>query len=278
MIKKDNLSYQIIDSHLHLPWQEKYKTIEEKYKYLKKQMTEYKIDHGVLIADSEIDSCIGNNSECLRIVERDDSLSMVYGFSPLERYENQLLELEELLKNGKVIGVKLYPGHEDFAMNDIRLSRVFELCVMYDVPVLIHTEWNDDYYPQYSHPFFINQIAEKYCELKIVCCHIWTRRTLKSLKQTMKNRNVYYDVSSFVASEEYKEKYPNVFPSMDEAVSLLEKVVELVPDRVMFGSDFGTLEISDHIEMILRADLSNSELKKLLSDTAIKLFDIEVNQ
>ncbi len=274
MLRKKDKNYKIIDAHLHLPWEDRFKTINEKYEYLKRQMKENQIDHGILIADSEIESSIGNNDQCLEIVEKDSKLSMVYGFSPLQRYDEQMNQLIQLLVEGKVVGVKLYPGHEDFSMNDIRLRDIFEVCIKYDVPLLVHTEWNDDYYPQYSHPFYIKQIAERYAKLNIVCCHIWMGRVLKSIRTTMKQSNVYYDVSSFVASEEYESKYPGVFPDMDKAVEILNKVLDLVPDKVMFGSDFGTLDISDHVSMVTQCSCSEEKLFNLLSKTAEKVFKL----
>ena len=186
MIIKNNEKYKVIDAHLHLPWQDKYKTISEKHEHLKTEMKLNNIDYGILIADSLLESSIGNNQQCLKVVESDPKLYFVYGFSPLERYDEQLIEVEQLLIKHKTIGIKLYPGHDDFSMNDIRLNKVFILCIKYDVPVVIHTEWNDDCYPQYSHPFFIKQIAEKYTSLRIVCCHIWMGRIMESLKLTEK--------------------------------------------------------------------------------------------
>ena len=113
MLNKNNKKFKVIDAHLHLPWQDKYKTVEEKYEYLKYEMNENNIDYGILIADSELESSIGNNKQCLEIVNNNPRLSLVYGFSPLERYEEQLNEVDELLLNKKIVGVKLYPGHED---------------------------------------------------------------------------------------------------------------------------------------------------------------------
>lgn len=275
MIKINNKEFKVIDAHLHLPWQDEYKTINEKHEHLKTQMKANKIDYGILISDSLLESSIGNNQQCLDVVESNPKLYFVYGFSPLKRYDEQLIEVEGLLIQNKAIGIKLYPGHDDFSMNDIRLIKVFDMCIKYDVPVVIHTEWNDDYYPQYSHPFYIKQIAEKFQNLRIVCCHIWMGRVSESLKLTEKLANVYYDISSFAISDEYRKLYPNVgFPTMEESVQLLEDVIKRIPDKVMFGSDFGSLKISDHIKMVLKSNLSQQELSSLLYDTAKRVYKI----
>ncbi|KFZ25771.1 MAG: Amidohydrolase [Candidatus Izimaplasma bacterium HR2] len=275
MIKIKNNNYKIIDAHLHLPWEDKYETIDEKYKALKHEMKINNIDHGLLIADSLLDTTIGNNKDCLRIVEKDSNLSLIYGYSPLEREVEQLDEVRGLLNFNKVKGIKLYPGHDDFSMNDIRLDKIFKLCIEFDIPIALHTEWNDDYFPQYSHPFFIKQIAEKYPTLKVVCCHMWMPRVIESLKLTKDLNNIYYDISSFSVSKKYLEKYPNAgFPTKEEAISLLEQIMNIVPNKVMFGSDYGTLLINDHIDTVLKSNLNDEQLQKLLYLNASRIYNI----
>lgn len=60
---------KIIDGHLHLPWEEKYNTIELKYKKLKDELLKNNIDFGILIADSIIETNIGNNKDILETIK-----------------------------------------------------------------------------------------------------------------------------------------------------------------------------------------------------------------
>ncbi len=69
----------------------------------------------------------------------------------------------------------------------MRINDVKNLCINYKVPLVVHTEWNDEYYPQYSHPFFVKQLAENNPDLNIVCSHIWNPRVIKSFSLTKKN-------------------------------------------------------------------------------------------
>ncbi len=143
------------------------------------------------------------------------------------------------------------------------------------MPLVIHTEWNWDYYPQYSHPFFISQIAEKYKELKIVCAHIWIPRSIESIKHTIKYDNVFYDMSSFAFDEEYKELYPKAsFINYEMAIEILENIIERIPDKVMFGSDFGTLKIGAHIEIIKRLKITEKNMSKLLYENAKMIYKL----
>ncbi len=201
MVNRNKADFRIIDAHLHLPWPEEYPTIEKKLKRLQEEMHYHNIEHGLLISDSLLETNIGNNEECLWAVNQVKNLSLVFAFSPLSRLEEQLEYLEELLKEKKLVGLKLYPGHEDYCLNDPRLGEPIKLCLEYQIPLLIHTEWNADSYPQYGHPYFVKQLAEKNEDLKIVACHVWLPRVLESFQQTQELKNVYYDLSDFCMVE-----------------------------------------------------------------------------
>lgn len=275
MIKFKNNQYKIIDSHLHLPWQDEYSTIEKKLKRLQREMKENGIDYGVLIADSILDSNIGNNEQCLKAISNSNNLFLIFGFSPLERLDDQLIFARELLEEKKVVGMKLFPGHEDFCMNDPRIKDVINLCIKYEVPLLVHTEWNSEDYPQYSHPYFIKQIAENSPDLNIICCHIWNPRVIESLKLTRELPNVFYDISSFCMGKHYFADYPKTsFPRKEKAIEYLQHLVEVCPERVIFGSDYGSLSIAEHLELVLESKLKEDEIKNILYENANRIFKL----
>ena len=84
MIKIQNNQYKVIDAHLHLPWQDEFSTTEKKLERLQKEMRNNGIDYGILIADSILESNIGNNEECLCAVSNVNNLFLVFGISPIE--------------------------------------------------------------------------------------------------------------------------------------------------------------------------------------------------
>ena len=249
MIKIQNNQYKVIDAHLHLPWQDEFSTTEKKLERLQKEMRNNGIDYGILIADSILESNIGNNEECLCAVSNVNNLFLVFGISPIERLGEQLLYCEKLLKDNKVVGIKLFPGHEDFCMNDPRIKDVINLCLKYEVPLLIHTEWNSEEYPQYSHPFFIKQLAQSNSDLNIICCHVWNPRVIESLKLTQEFSNIFYDISSFCMENNFREHPKTLFPSKKK-----QPIFEISYEN-MFGKsallDYGSLSIAEHLELVL---------------------------
>lgn len=277
MIKYQNREYKIIDAHLHLPWQNKYSTIEKKSTALQNEMKRNGVDYGILIADSILDSNIGNNEQCLKVVNESNNLFLVFGFSPIERIDEQLRFAEVLLKEKKTVGIKLYPEHEDFGINDIRINDVRNLCIKYKVPLVVHTEWNDECYPQYSHPFFVKQLAENNPDLNIVCSHIWNPRVIKSFKLTEKLPNIFYDVSSFCMGAQFYLNNPETpFPNKEKAIEYLQHITGICPERVMFGSDYGALSMKEHIELVLDVKLDESKTYEVFYENANKIFKLDL--
>lgn len=262
---------KIIDTHVHLPWQDEFSTIEEKKIELKKQMKNNGIDYAIIIADSEIHTNIGNNEEVVDAIKDDPSLFCIFGYSPLERHQELLEQAEIYLKKDLIKGIKLYPGHENFSMNDIRLEPVFNLCMKYDVPLAIHTEWNHDYFPQYSHPMFICEIAKRYPKLQIVCCHTWMPKVMFCFDMVKDIPNINIDISAFMMGEEMIKKYSG-FPNLDQATQTLKSVFEYCSDRIMYGSDYGSLSIKDHIQLVNNGRFDKESKQKILFDNANRIY------
>lgn len=275
MINFNKNQYKIIDAHLHLPWQNEYSTIEEKLERLQKEMNNNGVDYGILIADSILESNIGNNEECLAAVKNTDNLFLIFGFSPLQRLNEQLAYAESLLKEKKIVGIKLFPDHEDFYMNDFRIKDVINICIKYQVPILVHTEWNLKVASQYSHPNFIKELAQSNPDLKIICCHMWNPRIIEGFKITKDLLNVYYDISSFSMGKLFLKDHPeSLFPRSEKASQYVNYLMKTIPERVMFGSDYGSLSIEEHIEIVLNAGLNDKEIRKILYENANKIFNL----
>jgi len=267
----------IIDAHVHLPWQDEFATIDEKIKELKRTLADNGVEYAVVIADSELESCIGANDEVIQALSKEDKLFCLFGYTPLERQKEQLDQAEAYFKQGLIKGIKVYPGHENFTMNDRRLKPVFDLCIKYNSPLAVHTEWSSDAYPQYSHPLFISEIAKLYPDLNIVCCHMWLSKALFCFEMIKDLPNVYIDVSSFMMGEEMIKKYQG-FPDLDKAVDILETITAYCEDRIFFGSDYGSLSMEDHLLLVAKWDAHDAVKRKVLFENANRLYRLGLDQ
>jgi len=82
-------------------------------------------------------------------------------------------------------------GHEQFYLNDPRLESVFLLCEAFDVPVAVHTGWDN---PHFNAPALFADIAGKHPKLKIVNCHLWYPKIDYCYEVTRDYQNIYYDI------------------------------------------------------------------------------------
>ena len=137
----------IIDAHLHLPcYDDALQTLNDKKDRLLKDLSKAGVSGAIVIADSEESSAIGTPQECVELFSDTDNIFIMGGISPLIDYENRLAQLDSYLTNSLIIACKLYPGHEAFYMDDPRLNSVFQLFIKHDVPLAVHTGWDEAQY------------------------------------------------------------------------------------------------------------------------------------
>ncbi len=271
MIHKTN----VIDCHLHLPIIEDNSNFKKRVSILLNEMRKNGIDYGFVIADSLIDTTIGNNQKVYNAIKDEKSLYMIYGYTPLERRKEQIEELKILLKTNKLIGIKLYSNHEEYSLDDIRLKEIYKFAEDNKLFIMIHTEWSDDAFPQYSHPYYVKQIVEEYKDLKIICSHLWSGKEDIALYWLKDLANVYFDFSSFIMSEKIKNLYPNCeFRNIEEASKILRKVHEKIPSKLLFGSDYGECEIKDHVKLSLLT-FNENELKDIYYNNILNVCDLK---
>ena len=183
-----------IDSHLHLPcYDDTLITLEDKRTRLLDDLAKAGVDGAIVISDSELSSDIGTPQQCVELFSETINVFIMGGISPLIDYNARLFQLEEFIIKGLIIGCKLYPGHEAFYMDDPRLNDLFRLCEKYDVPLAVHTGWDNT---QYNHPKYFAEIAEEHPKLRVVICHMYWPEIDLCYNMTREYSNVYYLNSS----------------------------------------------------------------------------------
>jgi len=250
----------IIDAHVHLPVGEGMENRQAQKERLLAEMRKSGVDGCIVIADSELESVIGTNEECIALFEGDENVHVIAGISPEIDFDNQLAKCENWLADGIVIALKLFTGHEAFFLNDPRLDAVYDLAERYDVPVLFHSGWDNT---QFGDAVYAAEVAQKRPGLKLVCCHCWYPQIEKCLPLTGLE-NLYFDLSS-VADD------PAILPEISGKV---RKLAAAVPDRVMFGSDYSGCSMAAHLEFVKGLELPEDIEEKVLSGNAERLYRI----
>ena len=160
-----------------------------------------------------------------------------------------------------LVGLKLYPGHEPYFMNDERLISTFELCKKFDRPLLVHTGWDNSHY---NHPKYFASIAEQNPNMRIIMCHLWWPDIETCYEVTEPYANIYYDISSLAHEKELISK----------TVMMLSKIAQDYPKRLILGSDYGMCSIQEHINLIHSLDVSKEVIQKILANNAFDIYSV----
>lgn len=167
-------------------------------------------------------------------------------------------DVEEIISLG-LKGVKLHPDIQKFKIDDYRCLKIYEECEG-KLPILMHT---GDSRFDYSNPNRLAPILDIYTDLVIIGAHfggwsIWEQ----AAKLLYKHKNLYVDCSStFYALEDKQLR------------SLFELYGE---DKILFGTDYPMWQPKIEVDRFLNLGFSEKTNKKILSENAMKLFDINI--
>ena len=152
-----------------------------------------------------------------------------------------------MLKNHKIIGLKLFPGHERFYPTDKICQSVYKLALKYDCPVVFHTGINSGNLDcaKYNNPKFIVEVAKKYPNIKIIIAHYFWPRMDYCFEITKDIPNIYYDTSAMADYE-----VVGLSGGLEKVVDILEKTAKIKSYSIIFGSDFDMCDQKAHIELI----------------------------
>jgi len=196
-----------------------------------------------------------------------DRLIPFGGIDP-RRVPDVAAEMERLLGRLNLRGIKLHPPHQYFHVNaylddpSLRgLATVYEKCIEYGVPVMIHT--GTSIFPRarnkYGDPLDIDDVIVDFPDLKIIVAHggrpLWMDTAWFLLRRSS---HVYLDVSSIPP-----RSLLTYFP-------WLEKVA----DRAMFGSDWPgpmVMDLGRNIEDFYSLPISEEAKRMILRETAMRL-------
>ena len=251
----------IVDAHVHLPVLESGSTLNDKKTALLDEMRRNHVDRCIVISDSELTSDIGSLDECAELFSSTANVRVVGGISPLIDFDAQLTRLERYISEGKIVGVKVFPGHEGFYLSDRRLDRVYELAAETDTPVLFHSGWDNSVYGSWEEA---EKVITRYPGLKLVCCHCFYP-DVASCGRLIQYPNMYFDLSS-VADDEA------ILARIEPEIG---KLIEQIPDRVLFGSDYGCCSESAHIRFVEALQISENIRKAVLGENAVRLYRLK---
>jgi predicted TIM-barrel fold metal-dependent hydrolase len=262
----------IIDSHLHLPELREGRTLADSKEELLQELKKNNVDYAILIPDNTPVSEIGSLDEVLGLVEHHKNL-FVMGTIDIQRdREPHMRKLDLLFRTRRIVAVKIFPGHDTIYPTDKRLVPVYDLCVKYDLPIVIHTGANsrNPEPAKYNDPKHIVKVARRFPTLKIVIAHYFWPKVEYCHELTKSYANIHFDTSGLADDEVVEET------GLDKIKKVLTSTVEQRPSNVLFGTDYAMCNIKKHIELVESLKISRKAKDKIFSENAIKLFHLSV--
>lgn len=264
----------IIDCHTHLNRYdaEQPELLLDRYRMLKGAMRENRVDYALVLSSYRVNEDRPSVREILAVVDNDPQIGVVAGVSYYGYRAADLADLRALLAEGRIKGLKLYPGYEAFYVHDPRMRVVYELAGEFGVPVMIHT--GDTFDPQgkvkYAHPLEVDEVAVDFRSVTFVLCHLGNPWVTDAMELIYKNPNVVGDISGFTLGhfEERFEQY------------MLQSVKQVLvfagdPSALLYGTDWPICEMSSYLRFVRNLHLPESSNELILWKNTARIFNLD---
>ncbi|MEM2934303.1 MAG: amidohydrolase family protein [Methanocellales archaeon] len=171
-------------------------------------------------------------------------------------------------------GLKFLPTIQFFNPEDEKMNLIYELAQEHELIISMHTgcdpgPWELPYLSRYANPRYLDRVAEKYPDLKIIAAHmgsysrlypgIWFKEMMDVAK---KHENIYVDISATF----------NEF-------NLSLAIEEIGEERILYGSDYPAIGgycdretgMVNCVNWFAQLDLAVEVKKKIFGENAKRL-------
>jgi predicted TIM-barrel fold metal-dependent hydrolase len=266
----------LIDCHVHLNnyHESTRRPTTENVKDLFAKMAEHGVEHAVVITSYKVDFDRPSAEEVLEVLASDPRTTVVEGLRWRGEKRTDLFTLEERIRDGRVRGIKLYPGYDQYPINDPSLESVFRIAAKYAVPVMIHA--GDTYSKQakvrQAHPLLIDDIAVDYPDVSFVMCHLGNPWFQDAAEVLYKNDNVCADISGLTLGDFTHEFERFVVRRLQEMITYMGD-----PGRqLLFGSDWPLVRMGPYVKFLDGLKISADQKENIAWKTAARLFRIDL--
>jgi predicted TIM-barrel fold metal-dependent hydrolase len=262
----------IIDSHLHLPALREGMTFADSKEELLQELKKSNVDYAILIPGNTPVSEIGSLDEVLDLVEHDKNLFVMGTIDIQTDREHHIRKLDLLFRTRRIVAVKIFPGHDTIYPTDKRLVPVYELCIKYDLPIVIHTGANsrNPEPAKYNDPKHIVKVAKRFPTLKIVIAHYFWPKVEYCHELTKPYANIHFDTSGLADDEVVEET------GLDKIKKVLTLTVKQRPHSVVFGTDYAMCSINKHVALIESLAIPTEFKEKILFKNSMQLFKLRL--
>ena len=169
--------------------------------------------------------------------------------------ENLTDEVEYIMEKG-LLGLKMHPDSQVFAIDDPRLFPAYEM-MQGKLPVILHM--GDTRY-DYSHPARLRRVLELFPGLQVIAAHFGGYSMYETAYELLRDKDCIFDVSSSMMFMErgVAEKFINIYGA----------------ERMAFGTDYPLWDPIVETKRFLELDLTDEQFDQIGHKTAERILNL----
>lgn len=261
----------IVDCHTHLNryTEADAPTLAGRRDRLLGEMEAHGITRALVLTSYKVNRDRPGVREVADAIGGDPRLGVVAGISFFRSGAEELAEVRALLGEGRVRGLKLYPGYEPFELADRGMWGIYEMAAEFRVPVMIHT--GDTYDPRarvrFAHPLAVDDVAVEHRGVTFVICHLGNPWMTDAMEVIYKNENVVGDFCGLTLGG-FQPRFERwARGKVNDVIAYLND-----PSKLMFGTDWPISDVGDYLRFARALDATPEEMEGMLWRNADRLF------
>ena len=261
----------IIDCHTHVNnyHDENVGSLDECIQNLLRAMRRNRVDISFVLTSYKVTPGRPSAAAVVAATRKYSNLYVVAGITYAGFEAEHLESLRPGVADGKIRGLKLYPGYEPFFPNDQKLKPVYAFAKEHQLPVMIHT--GDTYSPsgklKYSHPLHVDELAVDHPEVNFVICHLGNPWLRDCMEVVYKNANVYTDLSGLVLGN-FDDRFESYMRRQVQDML----AYGMQPENVLYGSDWPIATMESYLTFMEELKIPPRDRQMMLYENAVRLF------
>lgn len=190
------------------------------------------------------------------IIEQVAGQPRFLGFGTLHAAMDNLTDEVEYIMEKGLLGVKMHPDSQVFAIDDERLFPAYEM-MQGKLPVMLHM--GDQRY-DYSHPARLRRVLENFPNLQVIAAHFGGYSMYETAYDLLRDKDCIFDVSSSMMfmEEGIAEKYINIYGA----------------ERMAFGTDYPLWNPIVETKRFLELKLTDEQFEQIGHKTAERILNL----
>lgn len=238
--------------------------IADRYRSLKMAAVVFTVD-----AETQLGHAAISSAEIAEAATRHRDVLIPFGSVDPRTGKAAITKARRLAEESGVRGFKLHPTVQGFDPSDEQYLPLFAEFERLGLPLIVHTgqtgigaavPGGHGLRLRYSNPMLLDDVAAAFPQLQLVFAHPSVPWQDEALSIATHKSNVWIDLSGWS---------PKYFPEQ-----LVRAARSYLQDRVLFGSDFPMLEPERWMRDIAMHDFSDSVMRKISLDNALRLLQL----